>query len=194
MWEQYAENHQGVCLMFQRNVFHARVIAQLTRRSPDSRADQVAYTQRGILENPAATLMASSATADADKIVAEHVRVQLRWLFFTKLREWQSEHEYRFVESPTDDGCTFVDVGDTLTGVILGWKFPEWQARGAREICESVDAMLWLDVAIVDDATELKLPNINRRFRQLAAEAVREQQTPVAYLAALLKVEHQGTR
>ena len=38
-------------------------------------------------------------------------------------------------------------------------------------------------------ATELKLPTVKRRFRQMAAEATREQQTPVAYLAALLEAE-----
>jgi hypothetical protein len=96
--------------MFRRNVFHDRAMAQLTSRSPNSWAGPVSYTQRGILENPAATLMPSPATADADDIVAEHVRVQLPWLFFTKLLDWQSEHEYRFVASSTDDGCTFAVV------------------------------------------------------------------------------------
>lgn len=43
-------------------------------------------------------------------------------------------------------------------------------------------------------ATELKLPTVKRRFRQLAAEAVREQQTRVAYLPALLQAEHQERR
>ena len=103
-----------------------------------------AYTQRGILENPAATLMPNPAAASADEIVAEHVRLQLSWLFFAKLLDWQSEHEYRFVEPSIEDGYTFVDVSDTVAGVLLGWKFPEWQAHGAREICESVGASLWL--------------------------------------------------
>lgn len=39
-------------------------------------------------------------------------------------------------------------------------------------------------------ATELKLPTVRRRFRELAREATREQQTPIAYLAALLEAEH----
>ena len=38
-------------------------------------------------------------------------------------------------------------------------------------------------------ARELHLPAIRTRFRALAAEAVREQQTPLAYLAALLEAE-----
>lgn len=48
-----------------------------------------------------------------------------------------------------------------------------------------------LEALIEAHATELKLPTVKRRFRTLAAEAVREQQTPVAYLAALLEAEHQ---
>jgi DNA replication protein DnaC len=46
-----------------------------------------------------------------------------------------------------------------------------------------------LEALIDAHAIELKLPTVRRRYRQLAAEAVREQQTPVAYLAALLEAE-----
>jgi DNA replication protein DnaC len=48
-----------------------------------------------------------------------------------------------------------------------------------------------LEALIEAHATELKLPTVKARFRQLAAEATRERQTPVAYLAALLDAEHQ---
>ena len=46
-----------------------------------------------------------------------------------------------------------------------------------------------LEALIDAHAVELKLPTVRRRFRTLAEEAVREQQTPVAYLAALLEAE-----
>ncbi len=48
-----------------------------------------------------------------------------------------------------------------------------------------------MEALIEAHATELKLPTVKRRFRALADEATREQQTPVAYLAALLEAEHQ---
>ena len=48
-----------------------------------------------------------------------------------------------------------------------------------------------LEALIEAHATELKLPTVKRRFRALAAEAARAQQTPTAYLAALLEAEHQ---
>ncbi len=46
-----------------------------------------------------------------------------------------------------------------------------------------------MDALIEAHATELKLPTVKRRFRALATEATREQQTPTAYLAALLEAE-----
>lgn len=46
-----------------------------------------------------------------------------------------------------------------------------------------------LEALIEAHAIELKLPTVRHRFRALAAEATREQQTPVAYLGALLEAE-----
>ena len=46
-----------------------------------------------------------------------------------------------------------------------------------------------MEALIEAHAIELKLPTVRRRFRQFAAEATRAQQTPTAYLAALLDAE-----
>jgi DNA replication protein DnaC len=46
-----------------------------------------------------------------------------------------------------------------------------------------------LEALIEAHALELKLPTVKTRFRAMAAEATREQQTPIAYLAALLEAE-----
>jgi DNA replication protein DnaC len=46
-----------------------------------------------------------------------------------------------------------------------------------------------LEAMIEAHAVELKLPTVRRRFREFATDAIREQQTPTAYLAALLDAE-----
>jgi DNA replication protein DnaC len=46
-----------------------------------------------------------------------------------------------------------------------------------------------LETLVEAHARELHLPAIRQRFRALATEATREQQTPLAYLAALLEAE-----
>jgi DNA replication protein DnaC len=48
-----------------------------------------------------------------------------------------------------------------------------------------------MEALIEAHAIELKLPTVRKRFREFAADAIREQQTPVAYLAALLDAEMQ---
>jgi DNA replication protein DnaC len=48
-----------------------------------------------------------------------------------------------------------------------------------------------LEALVEAHARELHLPTVRSRFRSLAAEALREQQTPLAYLAALLEAEVQ---
>ena len=48
-----------------------------------------------------------------------------------------------------------------------------------------------LEALVEAHARELHLPAIRARFRALATEATREQQTPLAYLAALLEAEVQ---
>jgi len=48
-----------------------------------------------------------------------------------------------------------------------------------------------LEALVEAHARELHLPAIRSRFRALATEALREQQTPLAYLAALLEAEVQ---
>ena len=51
-----------------------------------------------------------------------------------------------------------------------------------------------LEALVEAHARELHLPAIRARFRALATEAVREQQTPLAYLAALLEAEVQNAQ
>jgi DNA replication protein DnaC len=46
-----------------------------------------------------------------------------------------------------------------------------------------------MEALIEAHATELKLPTVRQRFKALADQATREQQTPVAYLVALLEAE-----
>ena len=129
MWEQYAEKHKGVCLMFRRGDFEASVLEQLRSRSPESWGHAVTYKHRGILEDAAATVLLPSNLRATD-LRSDHLRKHLQSIFFTKLTDWQSEHEYRFVESSWNERRTFVDIGDTLAGVILGWRFPGWQTPG----------------------------------------------------------------
>jgi len=61
---------------------------------------------------------------------------------------------------------------ETTRGLVLERR-PFWPAKTAA-----------LEALIEAHAGELKLPTVKARFRAMAAEATRDQQTPIAYLAA----------
>jgi hypothetical protein len=139
MWEQYAERHQGVCLLFRRDAFHDVALGQLRQRSPQSCAGEVRYTQSGILEEDA-YMMVVHRGSNADELAREHLRTHIDAFFFRKLQDRESEHEYRFVEPSGDENYSFVHVGDTLAAAIVGAEFPAWQVPAAIEACRAAGA------------------------------------------------------
>jgi hypothetical protein len=143
MWEQYAEQHMGVCLMFHRERLHERVLTELSNRTTAAWAAEVTYTQRGLLGDSAASTLTPSVGQEAADAVERHIQQHWKAIFFTKLLDWQSEHEFRYVESSIDAGCTYVDIGDTLAGVMVGQEFPSWQIPALLSICEEVGAVPW---------------------------------------------------
>jgi hypothetical protein len=49
-------------------------------------------------------------------------------LFFTKILDWQTEHEYRFVAiAAVDDSSLGIDYGDALKWVIAGNQLADWE-------------------------------------------------------------------
>jgi hypothetical protein len=60
----------------------------------------------------------------------DDVRVLLPWAF-TKLTDWESEHEYRFIEPSETEDYSYVEFGSTLVGLMAGHKFLEELERDA---------------------------------------------------------------
>jgi hypothetical protein len=70
------------------------------------------------------------------KLVDRHLGQYAEALFLTKIRDWESEQEYRFVEFAEDDAFSFVDYGDGLAAVVLGHDFPGWQRSAAVAVAQ----------------------------------------------------------
>jgi hypothetical protein len=94
MWEQYSEQHQGLCLLFRRDAFEPLVLAQLQQRSPGARAGAVRYSKAGLAESPATTLLQREGITGAS-LAQEHVRRFAQEFFFSKLVDWESEPTWK---------------------------------------------------------------------------------------------------
>ena len=94
-WEQYASNHAGICIAFDRERALGHIKANLHEMDVVS-SGEVVYTARGFRGTSASTLMLDQFSED--RIAADVASLVVRHdhdLFFTKTLDWQSEHEFR---------------------------------------------------------------------------------------------------
>lgn len=135
MWEQYAENHRGVCLVFAKDALIKAIMVSL--RDQDFALPyhhKVDYDGSAMQAPmlPLSELAGKVSAAEVSRFIEEHHDD----LFFLKALDWATEHEYRFVTTSSDGKDLFVDYGDSLAGVIVGEQFPIWQRPAAIEVCE----------------------------------------------------------
>lgn len=144
MWEQYADDHAGVCLVFDRDSLLTSVRRFLKEDFWDG---PVTYTIQGVNGAPATT---NVSLADLDlppEAVDDYLREHYQDFFFLKTEDWATEFEYRIVSyrdwGSSDDNPPpgpDIEFGDSLLGVFVGANFPEWQVAGARAVTEGVSA------------------------------------------------------
>jgi hypothetical protein len=141
MWEQYASNHAGVCIAFDREPALNHMTAHLKAISSMVDRGRVVYSPRGFRDTAAATVSLDHFREDFEENVASFVFSRARDLFRTKALDWQSEHEYRvtiLTDQTADDGYLHVPFGDasSVRALMLGERFPDWQLPAARWACE----------------------------------------------------------
>lgn len=142
MWEQYGDDHRGVCLCFQRDEVLATLELEANGDYPAStvpagayRHGAVAYRRTGpdqkALTAPLASVTTNpwevASSDEAYEFLVEHRDALWGELLFAKLDDWEGEREYRWVMLRRDDpNPVFVPYRTTLRSIIVGEEFPDW--------------------------------------------------------------------
>jgi Protein of unknown function (DUF2971) len=147
MWEQYASNHTGVCIAFDRESVLSHVIAHLKEISPAVESSRVHYSPGGFRDTPAATVSLNHFREGLEENIAMFVFSRAGDLFRAKTLDWQSEHEYRVsivTDTTADDGYLYTPFGGaaSVRAVVLGERFPEWQVPAAKWGCDQLGVQL----------------------------------------------------
>lgn len=144
MWENYAENHQGVCLLFDRDLLSDAIDRTFSDRPSLGTVaiaqGKVSYSLTGGAkwQRPGLNLTEDPSAAD----LVRYLESQQEMFFFSKTADWASEYEWRFVYfagDEADEDHHYFDFGDSLKRVLVGGRFPPWQAAGAIEVCSAYD-------------------------------------------------------
>jgi hypothetical protein len=146
MWEQYANDHSGVCFAFDRDLVTNRLREYLSPRGMFG-AREVTYLPRGFAQTSASRLDLVSFNPYDPEVVTRFVIDNQADLFFTKTLDWESEYEFRILYSPykpRDDGYAEAPFGDasSVRAVILGERFPDWMFPAADWACKRVGVPL----------------------------------------------------
>jgi hypothetical protein len=130
MWAHYGDNHHGVCLVFDKSRLEEIFRQDLAHRG-ELDAGNVTYSDM----NPGLTSafvmnMTQVAALGVDAAIHAHAAQHVRTLLFTKLSDWATEMEYRFVLRGRDASFEFADVRDTLLAACVGTDYPDSDGSG----------------------------------------------------------------
>jgi hypothetical protein len=135
LWEQYADNHHGVCLCFDLGKLIDEMGAAVTAAERLDH-DAVVYADAEIVADALHVSMEELRAHGVSATVTKHVREHIGELFFTKLRDWETEMEYRFVVETDHPDPIYVNVRRALRAVILGAEVSGFYEPAFSALCD----------------------------------------------------------
>jgi hypothetical protein len=123
MWAQYAENHSGICLVFDKQKLNELIISQLNFLGD---IYQGAIKYKDIVgDSDAFSLDCSKINKlGVERFFRYHTKKYLKTLIFEKLVDWKSELEYRWALISTSLSYEYFSIEEAICGVVLGDDFP----------------------------------------------------------------------
>ena len=145
MWAQYCEKHTGVCLVFD----HQKLINKIKESFEDGYLvlqGSVIYKNRNIVPNLySADDQQYMINVDRlDKVGMEaytldHLMSHYKRLFFEKMMDWRDETEWRCVIFSETIDEVYIDIQDSLTGIIFGDCTEEKDIKAIMDMSKSLD-------------------------------------------------------
>ena len=162
MWAQYANRNQGVCFVFDKKkledrlkrsriVFNSRHVDYVTYYKPfEITEKQLNYIQKGINIDP--SYFVNQITTSDSKYI--------NYNYFTKLEDWSSENEYRYItfnNSIVDEDVEISSISSALCGVVIGERMCDVEKYMISLLLEdSFDGLPLKQIVFEDLTTRIK--------------------------------------
>lgn len=128
MWAQYADNHKGLCLGFNKKSLINKIRKQF-ESSGMIVADSVSYSDHISEHYSAITLDLEKFQLCGKSFIKQHYERYMKTIFFEKSIDWKDESEYRVLYLPIDSDkqkvSYLIDIKDCIETIIVGNDFPE---------------------------------------------------------------------
>jgi hypothetical protein len=139
MWQQYGENYQGACMIFDRVALNNEIHSSKPEGSSIT-FGPVHYTNPSRLKTLG---LGHPFTIDYDRVievglrraVLEHASKHHQVLFFQKSCDWQSEKEYRWLVWDNVHSKHDFEFGDSLKGILVGSNIEQKKLDKLLNLC-----------------------------------------------------------
>jgi Protein of unknown function (DUF2971) len=135
LWEQYGDQHRGVCLCLDQETLVADATHSV-RRQGELLHNNVDYIDGELAPEAREILMVDARERADAEILAAHLKAYAQEIFFTKLTDWASEMEYRFVLPTDHEQPVLVPIRDSLKAVIIGEGVGDVYLPAISKACE----------------------------------------------------------
>ena len=128
MWAQYGESYEGTCLVFDKQKLDSEIRSGVNMANLIVHAARVEYKNppvvRAILPNALMISLDELEKLGIDEFATAHVQRHWKDFFFLKAEDWEQEREFRWLVQGERDEDFFLDIRDSLAGILLGDRFP----------------------------------------------------------------------
>jgi hypothetical protein len=145
MWNQYANNHKGVCIVFskesliesfQKQFYGKMLYSDYLKYSP-----QYSYFQEGLTLDCDELLKLNN-----DVFIKKYIKSKKDYIFFSKNIDYRDESEFRIVVYDSDNNCNFLNIKDCIRGIIIGVDCHNCEIKCIKDFCEN----LGISCAVMD--------------------------------------------
>lgn len=140
LWAHYANNHKGLCLIFDRAKLD-EAIRQSATETIAVHSGRVDYKNLRVLPKIGDHTDLLSINLDEhfamgrERAAIKHLRNHVNTLFFQKNIDWSSEREYRWVVEAHGDAYFYVDIRSSLMAILVGEAIPISHKRRIGQYC-----------------------------------------------------------
>lgn len=149
MWAQYAKNHTGACIIFDKERLNYSISQDLTRKGK-------LYSGPVIYNNFCEKDEIHAFELNFDEIrkkslnsaIDKHIEQHHQRLYFSKASDWSGEIEYRWLFRGVDSSYEYVSIESSIKAVILGEDFELMKhERDLVDLCRplniDISRILW---------------------------------------------------
>lgn len=143
MWANYADDHKGVCLIFDSDKIDVAIKQAVGEANCFE--GEVEYVAGDLLREKTSAahhIYVEHWLADTEGFFDDHVRQYWKQLFFVKHTDWRDEKEYRWVARSREGKDIFVDISGAVIGCVVGEGVKDEDFYTLVAMCEALHISL----------------------------------------------------